>query len=111
MKNKSLLFLCLGLIALMVVAALLYNSLGQDYLPEQWVVANDGIVYAVPEDSYLVLGDNRNHSMDARFWPEEALRTGVATTEEEALSYSFVNRKQILGKAIFKYYPHIKKLS
>ncbi len=35
MKNKSLLFLCLGLIALMVVAALLYNSLGQDYLPEQ----------------------------------------------------------------------------
>ncbi len=87
------------------------TPLVEDYLPEQWVVANDGIVYAVPEDSYLVLGDNRNHSMDARFWPEEALRTGVATTEEEARSYSFVNRKQILGKAIFKYYPHIKKLS
>ena len=49
--------------------------------------------YIVPEDSYFMLGDNRNDSKDSRFW-----------------SNTFVKKEQILGKVIFKYYPKIEIL-
>ena len=44
--------------------------------------------YVVPEDSYFMLGDNRNNSKDSRFWKN-----------------SFVRFDQIKGKAIFRYWP------
>lgn len=40
----------------------------------------------VPEDSYFVMGDNRNDSKDSRYWINK-----------------FVNKDKIEGKAIFKY--------
>ena len=46
------------------------------------------LVVEVPEDSYFVLGDNRNKSLDSRFW---------TTT-------NYVPRKNILGKAIVCYW-------
>ncbi len=44
--------------------------------------------YVVPEDSYFVLGDNRNHSNDSRFWVN-----------------TFVSKEEILGKAAVRYWP------
>ncbi len=46
--------------------------------------------YYVPEDNYFVLGDNRNNSLDARFWAN-----------------TYVPEDTILGKAMFTYYPKI----
>ena len=87
------------------------TPLEEDYLPEEWVVKNDGLIYEVPEDCYFLLGDNRNVSMDARYWAEEAMRVGLTTDPVEAEKYTFVNKKDILGKAIFKYYPRLEGLS
>jgi signal peptidase I len=48
----------------------------------------------IPEGCYFVLGDNRNNSKDSRFW---------TTT-------NFVKEDEILGEAIFCYYPSFKLL-
>ena len=49
--------------------------------------------YTVPENCYFMLGDNRNNSMDSRFWQN-----------------TYVERDKILGKAVLKYFPGIKLL-
>ena len=56
------------------------------FIPEE-MIGNYGHYY-VPEDSYFVLGDNRNHSNDSRFWEN-----------------TFVKREQIIGKAELRYWP------
>lgn len=42
--------------------------------------------YVVPEDSYFMMGDNRNNSEDSRYWENK-----------------FVKRDKIKGKALFKF--------
>lgn len=49
--------------------------------------------YTVPEDSYFMLGDNRNYSRDSRFWDNP-----------------YVRRDKIVGKAVIKYSPRIGKI-
>lgn len=50
--------------------------------------------YKVPKDSYFVLGDNRNNSLDSRYWE---------TT-------NYVHKSKIIGKVMFRYYPSVKKI-
>ena len=47
----------------------------------------------MPQDGYFMLGDNRKHSQDARYWEDK-----------------YVVKSQILGKAIFRYKPKLEKI-
>lgn len=64
------------------------KPLEEEYLKEEWTVDTGTYEFTVPEDNYLVMGDNRNNSWDARYWNNK-----------------YVAREKILGKAVFRYYP------
>ena len=49
--------------------------------------------YVVPEDSYFMLGDNRNNSEDSRYWENK-----------------YVKKDTIIGKVLFRYYPTISSI-
>ncbi len=81
------------------------TPLDEPYLKEEWVVRNDGYVFRVPEDHYLMMGDNRNTSSDARLWAQKALEAGVAEDWEEAEHFCYVDQDLFLGKADVCYWP------
>ncbi len=87
------------------------EPLEERYLPEEWIIENDGYEFHVPEDSYLMLGDNRNVSLDARYWAEEAYDAGLVDSVSEGEAYCYVTKDKIRGKAMFTYWPHMKLLS
>ena len=64
------------------------EPLEEDYLKEEWTRATGPFSFEVPQDSYLVLGDNRNDSYDARYWEN-----------------TYVSKDAIVGKAYMVYYP------
>lgn len=64
------------------------EPLEENYLKDEWVEAIGPFEFEVPENCYLVLGDNRNNSKDARYWVN-----------------SYVTEDEIIGKASFTYFP------
>lgn len=87
------------------------TPLEENYLPEEWLIENDGYVFDIPEDCYLMLGDNRNVSLDARYWAEQAYEAGLVDSVEEGEPYTYISRDKLLGKAMFTYWPHFQLLS
>lgn len=69
--------------------------LEEPYLRETWVINNGYYEFNVPQNCYLMLGDNRNSSIDSRVWEN-----------------TYVNRNAIIAKAKCVYFPfnHIKSL-
>lgn len=64
------------------------EQLDEWYLKEEWVIDDGPYTFEVPEGCYLVMGDNRNNSKDARYWIN-----------------TYVEDDQLLGKAVFRYWP------
>nr|MBQ8252342.1 signal peptidase I [Lachnospiraceae bacterium] len=89
------------------------TPLDETYVKEEWIVENDGLELKIPQGYYFVMGDNRNNSLDGRYWATEAVMTGQASTLEAAIEqkFCFVSEDAILGKAIFRYYPSFTKLN
>lgn len=67
------------------------DPLDDSFCPEEPL--GDFGPYTVPEDSYFMLGDNRNYSKDSRFW-----------------NVKYVSNDLIVGKALIRYFPSIKKI-
>lgn len=75
------------------------ESLEEDYLKEEWTWKAGDYTFTVPEGRYLVLGDNRNNSKDARWWYDELYLNDTCTENE-----IYVGEDQILGKVYFRYW-------
>lgn len=65
-------------------------KLEEDYLKEDMQNFGAG-TYIVPQGCYFCLGDNRNHSGDARFWTNKYLK-----------------KSDITAKVVFRYSPSVK---
>ena len=67
------------------------TPLDDSFIPEKMIGSYGP--YTVPENSYFMLGDNRNDSKDSRSWKNK-----------------FVRFDQLVGKAVVRYYPSFKWL-
>ena len=67
------------------------EPLEEPYLHEEMRWKDDR--FEVPEGCYLMMGDNRNYSRDARAWDDP-----------------YVPKKKIIAKVLFRYFPSIGKI-
>ena len=69
------------------------EELDEPYILEPMQDNPQELTYIVPEDSYFVMGDNRNESWDSRYW---------TTT-------NYVEKNKIIAKVLFKYFNDEEK--
>lgn len=67
-------------------------ELAEPYIREP-MLPEKPLHYEVPEDSYFMLGDNRNYSADSRRWEN-----------------AYVKRDKIIAKVLFRYFPRPGKI-
>lgn len=63
------------------------EPLDEPYIREP-MIPEAAMHFEVPEDSYFMMGDNRNYSLDARRWQN-----------------TYVKREKIIAKVLFRYFP------
>jgi len=63
------------------------EKLTEEYLHEPMLYTGD-MHFTVPEGSYFLLGDNRNQSLDARYWNNH-----------------YIEKSKIIAKVYFRYFP------
>lgn len=68
------------------------TPLDEPYIREAMML-EEPMHYEVPEDSYFMMGDNRNYSNDSRRWTN-----------------TFVHRDKLIAKVLFQYFPKFQKL-
>lgn len=68
------------------------EPLEEPYLREP-MIPEPPMHFEVPEGCYFMMGDNRNHSSDARRWEN-----------------TYVKKEKLIAKVLFRYYPRIGKI-
>lgn len=68
------------------------TPLDEPYIREEMMLEAP-MHYDVPEDSYFMMGDNRNYSNDSRRWVN-----------------TYVKRDKLIAKVLFQYFPKIQML-
>ena len=68
------------------------TPLEEPYIREP-MIPEDPMHFEVPEGCYLMLGDNRNYSADARVWHN-----------------TYVKKEKIVAKVLFRYFPKISRI-
>ena len=80
-----------------IIGGLVYIDDADHPLPDSFTKGNPHGSYGpflVPEGHFFVLGDNRNASYDSKNWPDP-----------------FLSRGDILGRAIFTYFPRVQMIA
>ena len=74
----------------LVTAAVYVNGekLDEPYLREPMLYTGD-MKFEVPENCYFFMGDNRNYSLDARYWEN-----------------SYISKDKVIAKVLFRYFPN-----
>ena len=63
------------------------TPLDEPYIAEP-MNQNETLHFEVPENSYFMMGDNRNYSLDARYWNNH-----------------YISKDKMIAKVLFEYFP------
>ena len=74
----------------LVTAAVYVNGekIDEPYLREPMLYTGD-MKFEVPDNCYFFMGDNRNYSLDARYWEN-----------------SYISKDKVIAKVLFRYFPN-----